>query len=151
MKITKKGEYALRALLALSSVYDEHTLALRQIAKEEKIPYKFLEQIMILLKKTRFVKSTQGKFGGYALARSPKEITLGEIIRSVEGPISPIGTVEEIKRKIKSEDKHPGLYATLLDVRDAIADILDQQTLADICEKSRELSGSKSPYQMYYI
>src|SRR3990167_7294939 len=116
MKITKKGEYALKTLLALASVYDERTLALREIAKEEKIPYKFLEQIMILLKKTRFVKSTQGKFGGYALARAPKEITLGEIIRAVEGPLSPIGTKTEIKKRIQTEEHHPGLYCILLDV-----------------------------------
>ena len=151
MKITKKGEYALKTLLALSSVYDERTLALREIAREEKIPFKFLEQIMILLKKTHFVTSVQGKFGGYSLARSPKEITLGEIIRAVEGPLSPLGTVQEIKRKIQSEERHPGLYQALLEVRDAIAEILDQKTLAEICEKSFQLSGSKSPYQMYYI
>jgi len=151
MKITKKGEYALKTLLALASVYEERTLSLREIAKEEKIPYKFLEQIMILLKRTRFIKSTQGKFGGYALARPPKEITLGEIIRAVEGPLSPLGTVAEIKRKIQSEERCPGLYQTFLEVRDAIAEILDQKTLAEICEKSCQLTGAKSPYQMYYI
>ena len=151
MKITKKGEYALKALLALAFVHGERTLSLRQISKQEKISYKFLEQIMISLKKTGFIKSIQGKFGGYSLARSPKNITLGEIIRAVEGPLSPIGTVAEIKKQIRSEDQHPGLYCALLDVRNAIAEILDNKTLADICEKSLELTGSKSPHQMYYI
>lgn len=151
MKITKKGEYALRALLALAYAHGERTLNLREIAKHEKIPYKFLEQIMILLKRTKFVESVKGKFGGYSLARDPKEITLGQIIRAVEGPLAPIGTAVELRRKIQSEEKHPGLFVTLLEVRDAIADILDQKTLAQVCEKSLELSGSKSPYQMYYI
>lgn len=151
MKITKKGEYALKALLALSLTYGERTLNLREIAKQEKIPYKFLEQIMILLKKVGFVQSTQGKYGGYALARSPKSITLGEIIRAVEGPLSPIGTVAEIKKRIQAETEHPGLYVALLEVRDAVAEILDKKTLADVCEKSRELSGGKSTYQMYHI
>jgi Rrf2 family protein len=150
MKITKKGEYALRTLLALACVYGERTISLREIAEQEKISYKFLEQIMILLKKMRFVESTQGKFGGYALARSPKEITLGEIIRAVEGPIAPIGTTAEIKRKIQSEEKHRGLYQAFLEVRDAISEILDHKTLADVLEQSLELSRSKS-FQMYYI
>lgn len=151
MKLTKKGEYGLRALLALSFVYDERTLNLREISTQEKIPYKFLEQIMMLLKKTGFVQSAKGKFGGYSLSRSPKKITLGEIIRAVEGPLSPIGTVEEIKKRIRSEEQHPGLYDSLLDVRNAIALILDEKTLWDVCQKSLELTGSKSIYQMYYI
>ena len=151
MKVTKKGEYALKALLALASVYGERTLALREIARQEKIPYKFSEQIMTLLKKTHFVESVQGKFGGYALARSPKEITLGEIIRSVEGPIAPIGTAAQIRRKIQSGERYPGLYQVFLEVRDAIAEILDQKTLAEIFEKSVQLSGARTPYQMYYI
>ena len=151
MKVTKKGEYALKALLALSFFYGERTLNLREIAKQEKIPYKFLEQIMLLLRKAGFIQSVQGKYGGYLLSRSPKNITLGEIIRSVEGPLSPIGTAAEIKKQIQSEGQHPGLYYTFLDVRNAIAEILDKKTLADVCDKSLELTGSKSPYQMYYI
>ena len=151
MKITKKGEYALKALLALAFVYGERTINLRQISKQEKISYKFLEQIMILLKKAGFVQSIQGKYGGYSLSRSPKEITLGQVIRTVEGPLSPIGTAAEIKKRIQTEGQHTGLYYALLEVRDAISDILDKKSLADICEKSLELSGSKTPYQMYYI
>ena len=151
MKITKKGEYALRALLDLSFIYNERTLNLREIAKQEKIPHKFLEQIMMLLKKTGFVQSVQGKYGGYLLARPPKHITLGEIIRAVEGPLSPIGTAAEIKKKIQSQSQHSGLYFIFLEVRNAISEILDKKTLADVCDKSLELTGSKSPYQMYYI
>ena len=151
MKLSKKGEYGLRALLALAFVYDERTLNLREISKQEKIPHKFLEQIMMLLKKTGFVDSVKGKYGGYSLSRSPKKITLGEIVRAVEGPLSPIGTVDEIKKRIQVEDHHPGLYVAFLEVRDATAEILDKRTLADVCKKSLELTGSKSPYQMYHI
>ena len=151
MKITKQGDYALRALLALSLTYDRKTLSIREISKQEKIPHKFLEQIMTLLKKTGFVQSTKGKHGGYCLSRSPKDITLGDAIRAVEGPLSPLGTKAEIKKRIQTEEHHPGLYCILLDVRDAIADILDKKTLADACEKSLELTSSKSIYQMYHI
>lgn len=152
MKITKKGEYALHALLTLASEYGGKAISLRQIAKQEKIPYKFLEQIMSYLKQSGFVESTQGKQGGYVLARSPKKIKLGEIIRAVEGPLSPIATAEEIKKRILREEHHPGLYVALLEVRDAISKILDHKTLQDVCDKSVELTGSKSSAnQMYYI
>lgn len=151
MKITKRGEYSLRALLALSLVHGRKTLNLREISQEEKIPYKFLEQIMTLLKRAGFVRSIKGKFGGYLLSRSPKEITFGEVIRAVEGPLAPLETAVEIKKRIQMEENHPGLYCMFLEVRDAIADILDQKTLADVCEKSNELSSAKSTYQMYYI
>ena len=151
MKVTKKGEYAVKALLALTFTYGDRTVNLREIAGQEKIPYKFLEQIMILLKKAGFIQSVQGKHGGYSLSRSPKEITLGQVIRTIEGPLSPLGTVTEIRKRIQSDSQHAGLYQAFLEVRDAIAEILDKKTLAEICEKSLELSGSKSPYQMYYI
>ena len=150
MKITKKGEYALEALLDLASSYEEKKINLREISRKNQIPYKFLEQIMTLLKQSGFIKSEKGKFGGYRLSRPPKNITLAEVIRAIEGPLSPIATASEMKQRIK-QDQHPGLYFIFLEVRNAIADILDHTTLADVCEKSMELSGSKSTYQMYYI
>ncbi len=143
MKITKKGEYALEALLDLALFYGDKVLTLRQLSIKNRIPYKYLEQIMTVLKRNHFIESTKGKFGGYCLARSPKKITLGEVIRAIEGSLSPIATTTEMKKRTK-EDKHPGLFFTFLEVRNAIADILDQTTLADVCDKSLELSGSKS-------
>ena len=150
MKITKKGEYALEALLDLAFLYGEKTVTLRELSVKNRISYKFLEQIMMVLKRNGFVESTKGKFGGYRLARSPKNISLGEVIRAVDGSLSPIATTPEIK-KLAKQDKHPGLYFTFLEVRNAVADILDQKSLADVCEKSLELGGSKLNYQMYYI
>ena len=150
MKITKKGEYALEALLDLAFLYGEKTVTLRELSNKNRIPYKYLEQIMMVLKRNGFVESVKGKFGGYSLARAPKEISLGEVIRAVEGSLSPIMTTPEIK-KLAKQDKHPGLYCAFLEVRNAVAEILDQRSLADVCEKSLELGGSKSAYQMYYI
>ena len=151
MKVTKKGEYALRALLSLALVHGQRSHSLRKISKEEKIPYKFLEQIMILLKKADFVQSIKGKFGGYRLTRSPKQVTLGEIIRAIEGPLAPLETAAGIKKRIRSEERHPGLYRALLEVRDAIAEIVDKKTLADICQESIELARSQRANPMYYI
>lgn len=151
MKITKRGEYALQTLLALSFVYGERTLSLREISEQEDLPVKFLEQIMMLLRRAGLVESTKGKHGGYTLARPPKAITLGEIIRTVDGPLAPIATAAHIQKCIEKSDRQAGLYCFLLDVRNAVAEILDKRTLADVCEKSLELARSKPAHQMYYI
>ena len=151
MKLTKRGEYGLRVLLALSRAYGQKTLSLRQISVDERLPVKFLEQIMMILKRARLVESVKGKHGGYSLARSPESITVGEVIRVVDGPLAPFATSDEIKRLIQKDNHHPGLYAVLLDVRNAISEILDHKSLADICTKSLELTGSRESNRMYYI
>lgn len=151
MKLTKRGEYGLKALLALACVYGQRTLSLREISEQEKLPVKFLEQIMMVFKRNNFVDSVKGKHGGYALARPPAEIKLGEVIRSVDGPLSPIATAEEIAKRIQKDERNPGLYSAFLDVRNAISEILDHKSLADVCTKSLELLNSKETRQMYYI
>lgn len=118
MKLTKRGEYGLKILLALALVYGQRTLSLREISVREKLPVKFLEQIMMILRRSGFVESMKGKHGGYSLSRPPDKITVGEIIRAVDGPLAPIATAEEIERRIQKDEHHPGLYSTLLDVRD---------------------------------
>ena len=151
MKLTKRGEYGLRALLALAMIYGQKTLSLREISNREKLPVKFLEQIMMILKRHDFVESTKGKHGGYALSRSPEKITVGEVIRAIDGPLGPVGTADEMEHRLRKENRHPGLYEILLDVRNAISELLDHKSLADICTKSLELARSKGKRQMYYI
>ena len=151
MKLTKRGEYGLRALLALAAVYGQKTLSLREISAREKLPVKFLEQIMMVLRRSNLVESVKGKHGGYSLSRPPTEIMAGEVVRAVDGPLAPIGTGREIEKRIQREDRNAGLYSSLLDVRNAICEILDHKSLADICTKSLELARSKPEKQMYYI
>lgn len=151
MKVTKKGEYGLKALLALAASHGRKRLSLREISEQERLPLKFLEQIMPVLKRTGFVQSEKGQQGGYVLARAPQEITLGEIIRAVDGPLAPLASAKEIKEKIKKEKNYPGLYSTLLDVRNATSEILDHKSLADICTESLELIRSRDECQMYDI
>lgn len=151
MKLTKKGEYGLRALLSLTLAYGQQPLNLREISRREKIPYKFLEQIMTLLKRGRFVQSVKGQFGGYSLSRPAEEITLGEVIRTLEGPLAPLGSAAEIRKIIDAETHHPGLYSVVMDVHNAISEILDQRTLADVCERSLELTQTQTAYHMYHI
>ena len=151
MKLTHKGEYSIKALLILARSFGEKPLSIREISADGNIPYKFLEQIMSELRQAQFVKSIQGRFGGYSLSRSPKEIMLGSVIRTIEGPLAPIGNAEEIKEKIKNGVAEPGFYFTLLEVRDAISEILDHRSLTDVIEKSTDLSGSNEMFQMYHI
>ena len=154
MKLSKKGEYALKALLALTfsaKVGSRPVLHLTDISEGEDIPIKFLEHIMAALKRGRLVNSQKGKGGGYVLARSPKEILLGEVIRLIDGPLSPIGSVDEIKEIIRKGKKESGIYSVLLDVRNAISDILDKTTLEDLHQRTLDLIRVKNQYEMYYI
>jgi len=151
VKLTKRGEYGLKALLALSLAHTQRTLSLREISEQEGLPVKFLEQIMMVFKRAGFVESTKGKHGGYVLARAPQDITVGEVVRAVDGPLAPLANAKEIERRIQREERHPGLYSVLLDVRNAISEILDHKSLADICTRSIELASSKQTRQMYYI
>lgn len=90
MKITYKGDYALKAILDLAIHYDKELVAAHDISRRIDAPIKFLEQILLDLKKGGFIESRRGKVGGYLLARPPDEITVGDIIRFIEGPIEPV-------------------------------------------------------------
>ena len=95
MKITYKGDYALKALLDLAVHYEQGLSTINDVAKRIDAPVKFLEQVLLDLKKGGFVESKRGNVGGYQLAKDPTDITLGQVIRYIDGPIEPIGCVEK--------------------------------------------------------
>ncbi|MDO8489476.1 MAG: Rrf2 family transcriptional regulator [Candidatus Omnitrophota bacterium] len=95
MRITYKGDYALKALLDLTIHYEHGLSTIHDIAKRINAPVKFLEQVLLELKNGGYVESRRGKVGGYLLAKSPGQITLGEIVRFIDGPIEPIACVEK--------------------------------------------------------
>ncbi|PIP19513.1 MAG: transcriptional regulator [Candidatus Omnitrophica bacterium CG08_land_8_20_14_0_20_41_16] len=95
MRITYKGDYALKTLLDLAVNYGSNPISISELAKRADIPIKFLEQILLELKKGGFVESRRGKIGGYLLSRHPAKITLGEVIRFIDGPIEPIACVRD--------------------------------------------------------
>ncbi|HNW39773.1 MAG TPA: Rrf2 family transcriptional regulator [Candidatus Omnitrophota bacterium] len=95
MKINYKGDYALKAILELALNYEKGLLTINDVAKHIDAPVKFLEQVLLDLKKGGFVESKRGNVGGYQLAKDPAEITLGQVIRYIDGPIEPIGCVEK--------------------------------------------------------
>src|SRR5215468_3426063 len=138
MKLSKRGEYALRALidLGIASEMGWPMLQISELASKEKLPIKFLEQIFTQLKSAGYVASRRGKFGGYSLARPMSRIKFGEIIRLIDGPLAPIRCVSQTSYERCScpDEIHCGLRMLMFDVRNAISTILDRYTLADIVE-----------------
>jgi Rrf2 family protein len=97
MKLSKKGEYALRSLINLGIAVEvkRSLVQVSELADNEQIPVKFLEQIMQALKEAGLITSVRGKFGGYRLAKPAREITIGQVVRLIDGPLAPIGCVSQ--------------------------------------------------------
>ena len=138
MKLSKKGEYALRALidLGIAAEVGRSLVQVTELAANEQLPIKFLEQIMQLLKEAGLVESQRGKFGGYRLAMPAGKITVGQVVRLIDGPLAPIGCVSQTAYEKCScpDETHCGLRMLMLDVRNAITSILDRYSLADVVE-----------------
>jgi Rrf2 family protein len=138
VKLSKRGEYALRALidLGIASELGWPMLQISELASKEKLPIKFLEQIFTQLKSAGYVASRRGKFGGYSLARPMSRIKFGAVIRLIDGPLAPIRCVSQTSyaRCSCPDENHCGLRMLMFDVRNAISTILDRYTLADIVE-----------------
>lgn len=136
--ISKKAKYGLRALYALARHYGAGPVMVRTLAEEEQIPKKFLELILLELKNNGIVASRQGKFGGYLLGKPPAEITLGRVIRIIDGPLAPLPCASETAYQKCDEcidEKTCGTRLVMRQVRDATAQILDNTTLADVCRQ----------------
>ena len=122
------------------TVLAEHptgVLKIKDIAAAEELPEKFLEAILLDLKRARIVDSIRGAHGGYQLRRPAKKITLGEILRRIDGPLAPFEDAESLRHRVQTDPKHRPLFRVLLDVRNATAGILDHTTLSDLCCRSR--------------
>lgn len=138
MKLSKRGEYALRSLinLGIAAKVGRPLVRVTELAKAEDLPIKFLEQVMQQLREAGFVESERGKHGGYRLAKASSQIHIGEIVRLIDGPLAPIGCVSQTAYAPCNcpDEAHCGLRMLMLDVRNAIAAILDRYTLADVVE-----------------
>lgn len=136
MKLSKRGEYALRSMinLGIAAEVGRELVRVSELAAIEQLPIKFLEQILQELKAAGWVESHRGKFGGYRLAVRPATITIGQVVRHIDGPLAPIGCVSHTAYAPCScpDEAHCGLRMLMLDVRNAIAGILDRYTLADV-------------------
>lgn len=138
MKLSKKGEYALRSLidLAMAHAMGRELIPLSALAEAQKIPAGFLEQILLQLKREGLLKSTRGKYGGYALAVPASKIKMGDIVRLVDGPLAPIRCASQTSYAPCScpDEDHCGLRMLMLDVRQAISNVMDRYSLEQAAE-----------------
>jgi Rrf2 family protein len=139
MKVSKRGEYGMRALCHLAEHWRDGLVQIRTIAIKEEIPAKFLESILLHLKRAGYVTSRRGNEGGYELSRAPAEIMLGEVLRVLDGPLAPLSSAAELREMMERNPRQVGFYSVLIDVRDAVSRILDDTSLADVMRRNNEL------------
>jgi Rrf2 family protein len=145
MRISKRGEYGLRAMIALAEPAETsdapQMLQIKEISLREQISPKFLEQILLTLKNAGLLHSKMGVGGGYYLARSANEITLGQIFRVLDGPVAPIKCVSQMAYEPCGcpDEQTCGLRLAMGDVRNAIADILDNTSLSDVTKRQNSV------------
>ncbi|MDA5109978.1 MULTISPECIES: cysteine metabolism transcriptional regulator CymR [Brevibacillus] len=139
MKISTKGRYGLTIMMELANRFGEGPISLRSIAQRHDLSEHYLEQLIAPLRNAGLVKSIRGAYGGYVLAKKPDEISAGDIIRVLEGPISPVEFTEE-------ED--PAKRYLWLRIRDSISAVLDSTSLQDLISYKDE--GQTDGY-MFYI
>ncbi len=139
MKISTKGRYGLTIMIELSRKYGDGPISLKQIARDNNLSEHYLEQLIAPLRNAGLVKSVRGAYGGYMLTKAPHEITAGDVIRILEGPITPVEGIE---------DEEPAKQALWKRVRDAVKDVLDTTTLEDL--KDHVEDQTQDAY-MFYI
>ena len=141
MRLSKRGEYGLRAMIIMAEPAQKSDspvmMQIKEISQREQISSKFLEQILLILKNAGLLHSKMGLGGGYYLARSASEITLGQIFRVLDGPVAPIKCVSQMAYETCGcpDEETCGLRLVMSDVRNAIADIIDNTSLADVTQR----------------
>jgi Rrf2 family cysteine metabolism transcriptional repressor len=137
MKLSKRGEYGLRALQDLAAHYGEGPVPNKDLSERNNIPSRFLEQILLTLKHGQIVRSQKGPRGGYYLARPPQQITLAQAVRLLDGPLAPISCVSEMAYEPCGcpDMEACGLRRVMKEVRDTVAEMMERTTLADLVAK----------------
>ncbi len=136
MQLSKKTDYALRALFTLVEHYGRGPIPIRELARRNDVPKPFLEHIMLDLKKMGWVDSTAGKQGGYVLAKSPAKITMGEVVRYFDGYLAPIGCVSTSNYERCTQESVCRFRRVLLDARNYVAALMDRANLAMVVKGS---------------
>ncbi|KMK75738.1 cysteine metabolism transcriptional regulator CymR [Alkalihalobacillus pseudalcaliphilus] len=139
MKISTKGRYGLTIMMALAKKAGEGPVSLKSIAKENDLSEHYLEQLIAPLRNAMLVKSVRGAYGGYMLSKEAKDITAGDIIRVLEGPISPVEVMD---------NEEPAKRDLWIKIRDAVKNVLDETTLDDLANFE---SDGEQEYYMFYI
>jgi Rrf2 family protein len=132
MKLTTRSEYALLALLYLARHPTDDYVTVETVAAAQSIPHKYLEQIMLALKRARYVRSSKGQHGGYRLAKAAGKIPIADIIRLFDGALAPTDSVSEHFYESTPVEREKNLVALFKDIRDYAADKLEKTSLADV-------------------
>ena len=132
--LSKKSQYAFKALTYLSEKYKEGPVLISEIAAKKKIPIKFLESILLELKKADILDSKKGKGGGYFLKQKPEKVKVSTVIRLINGPIAmlPCVSLYFYERCKNCNERHCGLHDMMIEVRDATLSIVENRTLKDL-------------------
>jgi Rrf2 family protein len=135
--LSKKSQYAFKALMYLAQNTDKGPVLIAEIAKKKKIPLKFLENILLELKKAGVLESKKGKGGGYYFALPPAQVPVAKIIRLLDGPIAllPCVSLNFYERCKNCDEKSCGLHDMMVSVRDATLKVLERRSVADIAKK----------------
>jgi Rrf2 family protein len=135
--LSKKSQYAFKALMYLAQNNDKGPVLIAEIAKKKKIPLKFLENILLELKKAGVLESKKGKGGGYYFAMPPSQVPMARIMRLLDGPIAllPCVSLNFYERCKNCDEKSCGLHDMMVNVRDATLKVLEKRTVADIARK----------------
>jgi len=143
MKLSLRGEYALRALLVLGLNYEQGVVRIQTISEQQNIPKRFLEQILNDLKSAGMVQSRRGVAGGYRLAKRPEQISLASVVRHIEGALAPVSCVSErfYEKCSCPDESRCAIRAVMKEVRDAVVKVAERVTLAELCERSRTLQA----------
>jgi Rrf2 family cysteine metabolism transcriptional repressor len=137
VRLSTKGEYASRAMLELSLHYEDKPLHIRDISKAQDIPQRFLEQILLQLKRAGYLRSRKGPDGGYHLSKSPADINVAEVIRVMDGPLAPIDCVSVSAHEVCPHEDSCGLRWLWKEVRDSVAQILERTTFEELARKTK--------------
>jgi len=133
MKLTTRSEYALLALVHLARQNGDGYTTVETIAQTQGIPPKYLEQILLALKRAKYLRSAKGQRGGYCLARPAGKITLAEVVRLFDGALAPTESVSEYFYESTPIEKEQSLIRVFREIRDYVADKLEHTTIADVC------------------
>jgi Rrf2 family protein len=134
MRVSKKTDYALRALFTLVEHSGRGPIPIRELSRRNDVPKKFLEQIMLSMKKRGWVDSVSGLRGGYVLARTPDRITMGEVVRHFDGILAPIACVSISGYKRCSQEPLCRFRRVFLNARNYVTSLMDHSTLADVAK-----------------
>jgi len=151
--LSNRAKYATRALLDLTIHYDKGPVLIQDIADRQSIPIKFLEQILLALKHASFVESRKGRGGGYFLSHPPAKITLGAVVRAIDGPLAPISCVSITSYQACGcpDPATCGLRTIWQEARNALADVLDRTSFAEILERQELLEADSSDVYDFVI